>query len=47
MVSGDSTALKSDVRKSVNNIRITNINELILEHLNINSRRMKIDIISE
>ena len=46
-VSDDSTILHSDVKKSLKNIRNTNINKLILGHLNINSLRNKFDILSE
>ena len=46
-VSDDSTILHSDVKKSLKNIRNTNINKLIFGHLNINSLRNKFDILSE
>ena len=36
--------LKSDVKKSLKSIRISNINKLIFGHLNINSLRNKFDI---
>ena len=46
-VSDGSTILHSDVKKSLKNIRNTNINNLIFGHLNINSLRNKFDILSE
>ena len=46
-VSDDSTILHSDVKKSLKNIRNTNINKLIFGHLNINSLRNKFDLLSE
>ena len=46
-VSDDSTILHSYVKKSLKNIRNTNINKLIFGHLNINSLRNKFDILSE
>ena len=46
-VSDDSTILHSDVKKSLKNIRNTNINKLIFGHLNINSLKNKFDILSE
>ena len=46
-MSDDSTVFQSDVEKSVNNIRISNVNKLIFGHVNINSLRNKFDIFSE
>ena len=42
-VSDDSIILHSDVKKSLKNIRNTNINKLIFGHLNINSLRNKFE----
>ena len=39
--------MQSDVKKSLKNIRISNINKLIFGHLNVNSLRNKFDILSE
>ena len=44
--SDDSTVLQS-VKKSLKNIRISNINKLIFKYLNVNSLRNKFDILSE
>ena len=46
-VSNDSSDTNLDVRKSLKNIRISNINKLIFGHLNINSLRNKFDLFSE
>ena len=46
-MSDDSTVLQSYVKKSLKNIRISNINKLIFGHLNVNSLRNKFDIHSE
>ena len=43
----DSTVLQSDVKKSLKNIRISNIGKLIFGHLNVNAQRNKYDILSE
>ena len=46
-MSDDSTVLQSYVKKSLKNIRISNINKLIFGHLNVNSLRNKFDIHNE
>ena len=46
-MSNDSTEINSDVRKSLKNIRISNLNKVIIGHLNINSLRNKFDLLSE
>ena len=44
--SHDSTVLQSDVKESLKNICISNINKLIFGHLNVNSLRNKFDFVS-
>ena len=39
--------MQSDVKKSLKNIHLSNINKLIFGHLNVNSLRNKFDILSE
>ena len=46
-MSNDSIDTNPDVRKSLKNIRISNLNKLIFGHLNINSLRNKFDPFSE
>ena len=46
-MSNDPTVSQSDVKKVFKDIRISNMNKLILEHLNINSLRNKFDLLSE
>ena len=46
-MSNDSTVWNSNARQSLKNIRISNINKLILGHLNINSIRNNFDLFSE
>ena len=46
-MSNDSIDTNPDVRKSLKNIRISNLNKLILGHLNINSLKNKFDLFSE
>ena len=46
-MSNDSIDTNSDVRKSLKNIHISNLNKLIFGHLNINSLRNKFDLFSE
>ena len=41
------TVSQSDVKKALKDIRISNMNKLIFEHLNINSLRNKFDLFSE
>ena len=46
-MSNDSIDTNPDVRKSLKNIRISNLNKLIFGHLNTNSLRNKFDLFSE
>ena len=46
-MSNDSIDTNPDVRKSLKNIHISNLNKLIFGHLNINSLRNKSDLFSE
>ena len=46
-MSNDSTFSQSDVKKTLKDIRISNMNKLIFGHLNINSLRNKFDLLSE
>ena len=45
--SDDSTVMQSDAKKSLKNIRISDINKLIFGRLNVNSLRNKLDILSK
>ena len=46
-VSNDSTFSQPDVKKALKDIHISNMNKLIFGHLNINSIRNKLDLLSE
>ena len=46
-MSNDPTVSQSDVRKTLKDIRISNMNKLIFGYLNINSLRNKFDLFSE
>ena len=46
-MSNASIATFSDAKKTLKNIRISNINKLIFGHLNINSLRNKFDLLCE
>ena len=46
-MSNDPTVSRSDVKKPLRGIRVSNMNKLIFGHLNINSLRNKFDLFSE
>ena len=46
-MSNDSTFSQSYVKKTLKDIRISNMTKLVFGHLNINSLRNKFDLLSE